>query len=180
MIEALFSLLDEGSVSPAADEIAARAGVSVSSLFRYFDGLDDLQEQTIEAHFARFGPLFDVPDVGVGPTPDRIDRFVGARLDLYRTIAPVARLARARALENDLIASKLTETRAHLADQVREHFDPELSALPPARRQDVGDLVDALTSFESWDLLQTTHRRADREIRRSWIAGIASLFATAP
>lgn len=175
VIDALFSLLDEGERSPAADAIASRAGVSVSSLFRYFEGLDDLQEQTVEVHFARFGTLFEVPAIGSGSTEERIERFVEARLALYRTIAPIARLARSRALDHVRIAAKLAETRTRFAGQVRAQFAPELDALTPARRQDVADLIDALTSFESWDLLQSTHGRTEREVRRSWTAGIASV-----
>ena len=175
VVDALFSLYDEGETSPAAEAIASRAGVSVSSLFRYFDGLDDLQEQAIEAHFARFGPLFEVPSIGVGPLPERTRRLVDARLTLYRSIAPTARLARARALDQPRIAEKLAETRAQFSHQIHTQFAPELRALTPARRQDVADLVDALTSFESWDLLQSTHGRRNREIHRSWTAGISSL-----
>ncbi len=175
VIDALFSLLDEGETSPAAESIAGRAGVSVSSLFRYFEGLDDLQEQTIEAHFARFGSLFEVPSIGSGSLAERIGTFVDARLALYRSIAPVARLARARAVDHAAIAAKLAETRSRFADQIRSQFAPELDALSPARRQDVADLIDALTSFESWDLLHATHGRTERGIRRTWVAGISAL-----
>ena len=42
VIEALIEPLFEGVVSPTADQISERAGVSTMSLYRYFDGANDL------------------------------------------------------------------------------------------------------------------------------------------
>ncbi|WP_436792585.1 TetR/AcrR family transcriptional regulator [Actinospongicola halichondriae] len=175
VIDALFDLLVDGSF-PTTEAIAERAGVSVSSVFRYFESLDDLQRQTIDAHFDRFGPLFDVPSPGEGDTAERIQRFVDARLALYEAVAPVARLARARAYDQPLIAERLTEVRKSFVRQIRDHFAAELEALSPARAEDTAHLVDASTSFETWDLLSTTHDRTGRQIRRAWIDGIAALL----
>lgn len=175
VIDALLGLIDESSVAPSTDQIAERAGVSVSSLFRYFDSLDDLQEQTIERHFERFAPLFEIPDAGSGPLADRIDRLVDARTTLYRSIAPVARLARSRAFDNPRLAETLAALRARFASQIREHFAPELAALPRADGNDLVALVDTLTSFESWDLTRATHGCSERLVRRTWKAGLAAI-----
>ncbi|TKJ33926.1 hypothetical protein A6V29_15510 [Blastococcus sp. CCUG 61487] len=176
VIDALLGLIDESHVAPSTDEIAERAGVSVSSLFRYFESLDDLQEQTIERHFERFAPLFEIPTIGAGPLADRIDRLVDARTTLYRSIAPVARLARSRALDNPRLAGTLVEVRARFTRQLRDHFAPELAALPRASGNDLVALVDTLTSFESWDLVRTTHGYSERLVRRAWHAGVSGLI----
>ncbi len=175
VIDALFDLLVDGSF-PTTEAIAERAGVSVSSVFRYFESLDDLQRQTIDAHFARFGELFDIPAPGEGTTPERIQRFVDARLALYEAVAPVARLARARAYDQPLIAERLTEVRQSFVRQIHDHFATELASMPAARADDTAHLLDALTSFETWDLLRTTHDRTARQIRRAWIDGVAALL----
>ena len=39
----------------------------------------------------------EIPDIGAGPLDGRIDRYVTARLELYETIALIARFARSRA-----------------------------------------------------------------------------------
>jgi AcrR family transcriptional regulator len=175
VIDALLSLIDEGHVPPSTDDIAERAGVSVSSLFRYFESLDDLQEQTIERHLERFADLFEIRAMGVGPLADRIDRLVDTRITLYRSIAPVARLARARGLDSPRVADKLAEIRAGFIRQIRDHFAPELATLPRADGNDLVVLIDALTSFESWDLARTTHGCSDRLVRRAWTAGVAGI-----
>lgn len=176
VIDALFGLLADGEVTPTAEAIAERAGVSVSSLFRYFDGLDDMHRQTIERHVERSGPLFEVPHLGEGPRTERIERLVVARVELHRSVSPVARLARARALDHVPIADHLDRTRAMFRRQVRAHFAPELDPLPRTRAEDIVDLVDTLTSFEAWHLLRSGPGRSDARIRRTWAAGIAALL----
>jgi TetR/AcrR family transcriptional regulator of autoinduction and epiphytic fitness len=177
VIDAVFSLLDEGVVPPATEAIAERAGVSVSSVFRYFDSLDDLQTQAVERHFERFAPLFEIPALGVGSLDERIGKLVTARIALYRTVGSAARLARARALDHPVLAQHLARTRRLLARQLRLHFADELRVLPRPAADDLVGLIDTLTSFESWDLLRATHDRSDRLIRRAWVDGLARLLA---
>ena len=176
VVDALFDLLVEGVEPPSAEQIATKAGVSVSSVFRYFDGIDDLQRQTVDEYFNRFAPVLEIPEVGEGSLPDRIDRFVDAWLSLYPAVAPISRLARSRAYDHVRIAKSLAEAREAFTAQIREHFADELRRLATARAEDVVVLIDVLTAFESWDLLRSTHGRSDPQIRRAWIGAIAALL----
>ena len=106
----------EGRTPPSVEEVAERAGVSVSSVFRYFDSLDDLHAQTIERYFERYEPLFEVPARPDGSTAERVAALVDARLELYETIAPIARAARVRAASEEGIAAYVYET--HLCGTV--------------------------------------------------------------
>ncbi len=51
VVDAMVSLLDEGVLDVTLERAAERAGVSVRSVFRYFDGVDDLRRQTTARHF---------------------------------------------------------------------------------------------------------------------------------
>ncbi len=177
VVDAMFALLQEGHLPPPTELIAERAGVSVSSVFRYFDDLDDLQRETIDRYFDRFAPLFVVPDIGEGDLDDRIARFVDARLTLYEATEPIARMARFRAVEHEVMARTLKQTRASLAGQVRDHFAPELQTRSRAEADDVTGVLDTLTAFESWDLLRAGHGRSRVQIRRAWVRGIGALLA---
>lgn len=177
VIDAMFELLQEQADVPSAAAVAERAGVSVSSVFRYFEDLDDLQQQTIERYFERFAPLFDVPDAGEGQLPQRIQRLVEARLALYEEIAPIARLARQRAPEHQRLADTLHETRARFAEQVRQQFASELQSLGRAVADDRLAVLDTLLSFESWDLLRTTHDRSRQRLARAWTDAITRLLS---
>lgn len=178
VIDAMFELLAEGHFPPAVEDVAARAGVSVSSVYRYFENLDDLQGQTIERYFERFDALLEVPAVPDGDLDDRIEALVDARLDLYETIAPIARMARLRAADQPRIAASLAETRRRFTEQVRRHFEPDLRGCGRAEADDRIALVDACTAFEAWDLLRGTHERGRRLIRRAWLLGLRAVLAT--
>jgi AcrR family transcriptional regulator len=177
VVEAVYALLQEGIVPLSAEAVAERAGVSVSSVFRYFDGLDDLQRQTIELYFDRCAALFEVPALGKGTLAERIDTLVAARVALYRSIAPIARLARMRAPEYPLIDESLAATRATLSRQIRHHFAPELAALDHAAAGHLVALIDVLTSYESWDLMRVGSKLSERRIRVAWTTGIHALVS---
>lgn len=168
-------LAREGGAAPSTEAIAQRAGVSVASLFRYFDGLEDLRRQVIARFFDRYAGLFDIPDVGIGPHAARVERYVAARITLYETIAPLARLSRAQSLDRADIALSLGEMRRQHADATRAHFAPELGAFTRAGIDDRVAVITAMTSFESWDLLQSDLARSRMQIRRAWTSSIAAL-----
>ena len=176
VIDAVFELLVEGNFPPSVDDVADRSGVSVSSVFRYFDGLDDLQQETVERYFERFAALMEVPSAPGAPTEERVMSLVAARLDLYEAIAPIARMARHQAPLQPRIAQSLHHTRLRFGAQVRDHFAPELEALGRADAGDRVALIDALTAFEAWDLLHSVHGRSRRLVERAWRAGIETLL----
>ena len=178
VIEAVFDLLQEGHATLSAEAIGDRSGVSLSSLFRYFDSLEDLHRDAIETHFARHAALFEVPALGEGPLVDRIRHLVDARLTLYEAIAPVARLARAKAHQHLPLADSLHQTRRQMTAQVRTHFAAELADRSPAAAQDLIDTVATLSSFESWDLLTGSAGRTRHQIRRLWLTALRGLLST--
>ena len=49
VIDAAFALAEEGKIPLTTELVAERSGVSAASIFRYFDGLDDLQYQAYRA-----------------------------------------------------------------------------------------------------------------------------------
>jgi AcrR family transcriptional regulator len=173
VIDAMLALLQEGRFPPSVEELAGRAEVSVSSVFRYFDNLDDLHHETIVGYFERYAPLFEVPARPDGSLADRVQALVEARLELYETIAPIARVARLRAADQAEIGATLLDTRRRFLGQVRDHFAPDLAGRADA--DDVVVLCDALTSFEAWDLLQGTHERSRPQIARAWTTGLTAL-----
>ena len=176
VIDAVLELLAEGEPMPATEAIAERAGVSVSSVFRYFDGLDDLHRQTIERHAERFGHLFELPGLGDGTRDERITRLVDARLALHEAVAPIARAARSQVREGHPIGDQLAEIRRRMRSQVRAHFAEELAPMPRAVADDVVDAIDALTSFEAWDLLRRGAGRSQARVGRTWQVAVAALL----
>jgi AcrR family transcriptional regulator len=163
-------------VPPPVELIARRAGVSASSLFRYFETLDDLLEVATDRFFERYADLFLVPAAGEGHIADRIERLAKARVALYETIAPVARMSRSRSVDHPRLATALHEMRGRLAVQIRHHFAAELAPLGRAGADDLVGTIATLTSFESWDQLVTDHGRSRSQIVRGWNRALAVLL----
>ena len=153
VVDAMIDLVLAGHMPPTADEVAAQAGVSTASVFRYFDHLDDLRRQGIQRYLERYDHLLDIPDIGERGLTHRIATLVEGRQRFYETIDPMARLARAQALTVPELDDALGRVRATLADQLSEHFAVELRGLRAAQRRELVALVAALTSYESWEQL---------------------------
>ncbi|MBG7605378.1 MAG: helix-turn-helix transcriptional regulator, partial [Actinobacteria bacterium] len=109
--DAMIDLVFEGNIPPTSEQIAERAGVSVASIFRYFDTLDDLRRATTDVYFERFAHVFEIPEIGKGVLATRIDTFVSSRVTMHEATEPMARLVRSRALDNSDIGTTLQGVR---------------------------------------------------------------------
>lgn len=174
VIDAVFELAEEGKIPPTAELVAERSGVSVASIFRYFDGLDDLQLHAHRRFRERFAPL--VAAVGDGSRSRRIEALVESRLDLYEQAGAIMALGRLRALEHEPLLQAATETKAALADQVRAALEPDTRDRSPGRVAELVAVIDALTSVEAWDVMRKTHARSRSQIAASWRLGIDALI----
>jgi TetR/AcrR family transcriptional regulator of autoinduction and epiphytic fitness len=174
VIDAMFSLVQDGKVPVSADLVAERAGVSVASVFRYFDGLDDLLYQTFERFRERFEPLLSV-ESDAADRAGRISSFVAARLDLYERAGAIMSVGRLRALEHEPLVAASAQMRGLLADQVRSVFADDLAGV--AADVDLVATIDALTSLESWNGMRNTHSRSRRQIEAAWSTGTDALIS---
>jgi AcrR family transcriptional regulator len=154
VLDAVIELFTEDQLAPNAADVAQRSGVSLRSVYRYFEDLDELMRSAIARHAERVAPLFEVPDLGVGPLDERIARLVEWRIRLYEAAAPTARAAIQRASVNPLLREQMELVRGRLRRQTEEMFAPELAGLSPSTRRVTLAPVDALLQFESAEHLR--------------------------
>jgi AcrR family transcriptional regulator len=159
VVDALLDLFREGELNPSVSLVAERSGVSLRSVFRYFDDLDEMGRIAIARHTENVQHLFPLPRIGEGERVDRIRRLVDHRLTLYEAVAPVVRATMLRAPFQPVIAAGLHERREYLRAQVEEQFAPEFAKAAPDDRYALAAAADTLTSFEAMELL-----RVDREL----------------
>lgn len=176
VIESALALVAEGDDDPSVERLTVKSGLSARSIFRYFDGLDDLRRAVIARNFERVSPLLQVADIGKGSLADRITRFVDTRVKVNETMSGTARTAYLRAPYVPLIAEDIARYRKLLDSTVRQHFAPELKKKSKAEGDDLVSLIDVLVSFDSWDIMTRQHRRSRSQIKRSWAAGLEALF----
>ena len=176
VVEAALALVDEGVIDPSIDQLTERSGLSARSIFRYFEGLDDLRRAVIRCHFERVRPILEATDAGDGSLPTRIKRFVEARIKFNESIEGPARTAQARAHFAPVIAEDIQYYRGVLDASVRSHFAPELKTRPKAEAEDLIALIDVIVSFDGWDLLTRDHNRSRNQIKRAWTLALESLL----
>ena len=162
VVDAMLDLLGEGNLNPGAAAVAERSGVSLRSVFRYFDDMDSLTGRAIARQMERAAPLFDLLESD-GTLPERSRRLATHRVLQHRELAPFARAALRRSERFPAVAEGVATRRDALRRQVEALFSPELDALSRDERDEVLSALEAVTSFEVVDQL-STHRRlpADR------------------
>ena len=180
VIDAAFALILEGRAPLSAQDVAERAGVSVSSVFRNFDGLADLQRQALDQFHSRYAHF-----VAARPAPGadlamRIRFFVRTRIALFEQAGPLLAIARSRALDHQTMADAVASNRAALAAQTRECFAAELAGLTAADAADLLSLLDSITSPEAFELETGTHHRSPRQVSRSWRSALQALTSGWP
>lgn len=176
VVNALLELCRAGDVHPSTEAIAARAGISVRSLFRYFDDAEALVRTAIARQQQHLGPLYALDVDPAAPLAERIDRFVAARVRLLDGMGEVGRLARITATRQPLVLAELARIRGTLRRQLTEVFAAELAARPPADRRATVAAADVVTSWESFDLMRNDQGLTRDEAAAAMAAALLRLL----
>ncbi len=142
-----------GTSDPAAEEIAARSGLSPRSLFRYFDDVDDLIRAAIRSQEARALPLLPVGAEPDDPLDVKVAALVDQRFQLFDAIGHAAAVAAAAVPLPAAARRRTGRNRRYLRSQVRRLFAPELGGMDDDRVASALAAADVLTSFEAYQLL---------------------------
>ena len=184
-IDATFDLIVEGHAPPTAEQVAARAGISLSSLFRYFETLTEMQLEAFNRFAERYLHLITdpaPPDVDPAVTPTaalaaRAISFAERRVALFADTAPIVALAERRSIDTPIIARRLIGLRRQLADQTRRWFAPELDAMPSPDATASVALVDSIASVAGYRLFIEVHGLGRDRIAAAWSEAIAAVIA---
>jgi AcrR family transcriptional regulator len=171
VIDALLALFSAGQYQPSAAEIAAAAGLSPRSLFRYFDDVEDLYRAAADRHHRAALPLFQL---SVGPqdqVADKIQAVVHSRVRVFERLAPTARALQAGASRNELLAAGLSRVRKVLRGQLSELFAPELAG----RGEGVLPAVEVVCSFGSYDRLRRESGLSPDAVAATLVAALTAL-----
>lgn len=172
VIDALLALFSAGQYEPSSAEIAAAAGLSPRSLFRYFDDVDDLYRAAADRHIRAVLPLFQL---SVGPqdqVADKIRALAHSRVQVFERIAPTARALGVGAPRNELLAAELARSRKVLRGQLNELFAAELAG----RSEVVLPAVELLCSFSSYDRLRSQSALSPEAVAATLVAALTALL----
>ena len=178
VVDALLDLYAEGNLRPSTDEIAERAGISPRSLFRYFEDADDLAGEAVARQQARVLPVLPVEATPDDPIADRVAALVTQRLRLFATLGKAAHVSRLRAPFQPRLAEGLAQGRRFLRGQVRTVFAAELAALDEEQAEAALAAADALTSYETYQLLTEDRGFGVDEVRSVLTISLTALLTT--
>lgn len=153
VVDALLHLLEEGDQQPTAPRIAARAGVSLRSVFQHFTDIEALFAAAADRQtekLRRIGRRLDA----VGPFEQRLSAFVAQRQRILETLAPVRRAALLMEPFSAEIRTRLARARALGRAELRRVFAPELGALSDGESAQILAAVAAISSFSGWEALR--------------------------
>jgi AcrR family transcriptional regulator len=175
VVDAMLDLLEEGSVRPGAAEIATRAGVSVRTVFRHFDDLEQLFATATEHQAMRIGPLLVAPSPG-GSRANRVAALVSHRADLYERIGPVRRAALRHEPFHQAVREGLARVRRVLRRHLLAAFGPELEQLDATDRATIIAALETATSFAAWDNLRVEQRLSVPQARLALTTTVVALL----
>jgi AcrR family transcriptional regulator len=165
VVDALYSLWCAGVLQPSAKQIAARSGVSLRSVFRYFDDLDSLVTTAIERHMGDTDHHFQ-PLAATGTVDERAAVLAKQRVAYQADAESLTQAVRLRAPFHPQLARVLAVRADQLRDQLSVLFAPELAVLGDAER---GDRLAALETATGYDAVRFLRRNrgfdGDRAIR---------------
>jgi len=150
IVDSFIALLEVGDLKPTAAAIAARAGLSVRSVFQHFAELEDLLLAVSDRQTNRVAQLY----TGVayeGDLAQRIAEFVDYRARLFETIAPIRRSAMLQEPFSRIVAERLELARTLHRFDVERAFGPELEVARNAGDHALGEAIVAMSSFVVWD-----------------------------
>jgi AcrR family transcriptional regulator len=151
VIDAVLEMFAEESLFPTIEQAAARSGLSLRSLYRYFADPGELLEAAIKRSRDLGVEASHLAAIGQGPLAARIDDFVAMRIRLHGTVGPIHRATVANAARLPRIRDELARNRHDLREQFELQFAAELTALKPSDRAvalSAGDLLTQLDSIE--------------------------------
>jgi AcrR family transcriptional regulator len=170
--DALLALLEDGDPQPTARAIAARAGVSVRSVFQHFEDMESLYAMCVARQTERLAPL-RTPIDGSLPRAVRLEALVAQRARVYERIAPVRRATLLAAPGSPILRRALAEIGAEHHRELAALFAFEL---PAAERREQLAALEVATSFDTWDHLRRVQRlsppAAARVVNRLARAGL--------
>ncbi|MEM8706911.1 MAG: TetR/AcrR family transcriptional regulator [Actinomycetota bacterium] len=176
-LDAVFEMFQEEAMMPSMEKVAARSGLSLRSLYRYFADPAEMFEATIQRTLARAQATGTIDDPGHGSFDDRLAVFVTTRLELHEEFGAAQQAAMVNAFDLAPARDQVERNRIGLRTQFELQFEPELKTRTRAERERVVAATDVLTQIESIRYLRHHRGFTVAETRKVLTDGVRALLA---
>ncbi|HET6775713.1 MAG TPA: TetR/AcrR family transcriptional regulator [Acidimicrobiales bacterium] len=178
IVEATVALVEQGDLRPTAPRIAAKAGVSVRSVFQHFDDLSSLYTAVVHRVVERLATLLVPIDVGHG-LDERLAAFARHRSALLEAVTPFRRAAAVHGPFAPEIRGATAKGTAFLRHEVEVAFAPEIARVDETDRRELVDALAAAASWPVWESLRTEAANSPAQARAVLVRMLRSLLAGA-
>ncbi len=161
IVAAMLELVRAGAISPAAEEVAERAGVGLRTVFRHFDDMDSLYREMAQAMRQELQPIVAAPFASrdwQGKLGEMVDR-------------------RARLFERAMPFKNAADVHRHRSFFLRKDYETMRSAerdaleaaVPAAtrKRNEFFEALDQTLSFSTWQHLRRDQKLTPAQARRT-------------
>jgi len=152
ILKTTMTMVKEGNLIPSAQQIAARAGVAIRSVFRHFDDMENLHvafdqmlQEAIEKEYPRGSQLFE-PEA---PLSERINRLIEFRIFIWEFTENIVLSAHAQFWNSKALRKNYARHQSNLRRELDEWL-PELKGFDRTARES----ANAIVSFEMWNRLR--------------------------
>jgi TetR/AcrR family transcriptional regulator of autoinduction and epiphytic fitness len=170
VLNAFLALIEEGDLSPTAERVAQRSGVSIRTVYHQFDDLETIHQLAGERLFERVQQIPGGLDVTM-PLSRRVDAFIRYRVAVYDLLHPLSSAARVREPHSPALRANRDHMLRFGEQNVREVFDPELAPLAPVQARRLVAAISLATNWSAWYALL-------EELQQSRTEAIALMRAT--
>jgi AcrR family transcriptional regulator len=161
IVKAMLELVRGGVISPSAEEVAARAGVGLRTVFRHFDDMDSLYREMAEAMRQEVLPIVEMP-FRSSNWRERVAELVERRARIFETLMPFKNAADVHRHRSPFLRRDYAELRAIERTNLK-------AALPESIRNDRTrfEALDLILSFDIWQRLRQEQKLSVAQARKT-------------
>jgi AcrR family transcriptional regulator len=169
IVEAMLELTRESAVAPSAEQVAARAGVGLRTVFRHFQDMDSLYSEIARPFEAELRAWAQRPFKGAS-WQERVLELVARRSAAFETVAPFRRASDAMRHNSAVLQSQ----HAVLTTSLRTI----LRGLIPKGAVDspTFETLDLLLGYEAWSRLRREQGLSPAQARKTLVTAVKALI----
>lgn len=178
-LNAARALFEETKHLPTIEEVATRSGLSIRSMYRYFNDIGDVAQGVVELVGKEARTAGTLPDPAGISTADRIEAFARSRVAVYELVKGTFLANVARMIHSAEITPTGVVIRAEMLTQFTNQFEQELVLLNESDRGHAIDCGHAVTSMEFVDVLMRWRSMPPEEAIEAIKYGLTKILTTA-
>jgi AcrR family transcriptional regulator len=172
IVDALLKLVEGGTVSPSAEQVAAEAGVALRTVFRHFSDMDSLRREISERMTAEIRPIIERPFQS-DDHRDRLVELIDRRAEVFERLLPFKIAGDAHRHDSAFLTSEQSALVKAQRSAIRKALVNQFADDKPRF-----EALDLLLSFEAWRRLRRDQGLSVRDARAAMLAGAEALTSS--